>query len=162
MKERIESVVRCGLAAGLLAAGIAAVAEAGDSLRVVLGRLMDKMMRDPRTAPYYNVTGAPPHALAALRGHPLSGAEFRRLLNEHGVTRIELDQLHQGIDFDSSLNGIPITLHLPYGFVASGRICASGSYALPASEKFMVGGSCDHECQEFCVRLGNEARVVVR
>ncbi len=125
-------------------------------LRIALGRLMNKMMRDPRTGPYYRTPQAPAHALAALRGTPLGSEPYRAFLRANGVQRLELDQPYQGVDLPET-PGFGLSIHVPFGFVATGRLCLPGSHGRPAGEKFAVGAACDAECGDFVFRFGNEA-----
>ncbi len=133
------------------------VRKSRDDLTPVLGRLIDKMMRDPRTGPYYNAPDAPPHALAALRRPAVTSDDTLHALIDLGIARVELDQVHQGIDLDEAAGAIALSIHVPYAFVASGRICMSGSYGQRRHEKFAVGDACSHECQDLLFRLGNES-----
>ncbi len=119
----------------------------------VLGRLMNKMMRDPRVTPFFS-TG-PPEARKALSGSSARLTVYQRFLADWGVRRLELDPLYQGIDLDLDGTGLRSTLWLPFGYVASGRICLSGSLHLSREDKFRYDLPCRHECQEYSVELGN-------
>jgi hypothetical protein len=122
-------------------------------LTPVLGRLMNKMMRDPRVAPFYS-TG-PAEARKALSGSSARLPAYQRFLLDAGVRRIELDPLLQGIDQDLDGTGLRSTLWLPFGYAASGRICVSGSLHLPRADRFRYDLPCRHECQEDSVELRN-------
>lgn len=122
-------------------------------LTPVLGRLMNKMMRDPRVAPFFS--GGPAEARKALSGSSASLPAYRRFLLDSGVRRIELDLLYQGIDLDLAGTGLRSTLWLPFGYVATGRICLSGSLHHPRTDKFRYDLPCRHECQEHSVELRN-------
>jgi hypothetical protein len=122
-------------------------------LRLVLGRLMNKMMRDPRVAPFY--ADGPAEGLKALSQSSATLPIYRRFLVEMGVGRIELDALYQGIDLELGATGLQGTLYLPFGYVASGRICLSGSLHLPKEDKFRFDLGCRHECQDYTVELKN-------
>ena len=122
-------------------------------LTPVLGRLMNKMMRDPRVAPFYSA--GPAEARKALSGSSARLPTYQRFLLDSGVRRLELDPLLQGIDQDLAGTGLRSTLWLPFGYAASGRICLSGSLHLPRADKFRYDLPCRHECQEHSVELRN-------
>jgi hypothetical protein len=115
-------------------------------LEPVLGRLMTRFLRDPRVTPRLGLgaAGASPHP---LRQASVGMPAFRRMLEGHGIRRIELDNLYQGIDLDfRSLRLLP-SLYLPYGYVTTGRICQQGNEHLPRDRKFGTPpGSCPLPC----------------
>ncbi len=122
-------------------------------LTPVLGRLMNKMMRDPRAAPFY--AEGPEDGFLALAQSSATLPLYRRFLRGLGVRRIELDSLYQGIELDLKRSGLRSTIYLPFGYVASGRICLSGSLHLPREDKFRFDLPCRHECQDYAVELKN-------
>jgi hypothetical protein len=117
------------------------------SLVPVLGRLMNKLLRDPRVTPRYNRPDAPPEALHALQQCSLTISTYRRLLARFGVKRIELDNLYQGVDMDfKGLNLLP-SLYIPFGYVTTGRICLLANQHLHRNQKFATpNGPCPRPC----------------
>ncbi len=116
-------------------------------LRLVLGRLMNRMLRDPRVTHYLASAPAPEDAHRALRQSGVTAPVFRRFLARLGVERVEFDHLPQGLDMDFRQLGLAASLYLPYGYVASGRVCMIGSLRLPAAAKFDVESICRKECR---------------
>lgn len=116
-------------------------------LRLVLGRLMNRMLRDPRVTHYLASAPAPEEAHRALRQSGVTAPVFRRFLARLGVERVEFDHLPQGLDMDFRELGIAASLYLPYGAIASGRVCMIGSLHLPAPGKFDVESICRKECR---------------
>ncbi len=117
--------------------------EAFPSLVPVLGRLLNKFLRDPRTTARYGGDKAP----AALRRSSLSISAYRRLLARYGVKRSELDNLYQGIDLDFRALGMEASLYVPFGYVTTGRICMLGNLHLPPEKKFATPcGPCPQPC----------------
>jgi hypothetical protein len=116
------------------------------SLRLVLGRLMNRMLRDPRVTHYLASAPAPEEAHRALRQSGVTAPIFRRFLARLGVERVEFDHLPQGLDMDFRQLGLAASLYLPYGYIATGRVCMIGSLHLPAAEKFDVESICRKEC----------------
>lgn len=126
-------------------------------LQPVLGRLLNKMIRDPRVAGTFAGDGQSP------TGFPQQGAEvFRRfgitdlvrcLLKSRGVVRVELDNLLQGIDLNFPQLDLAGSLYYPYGCVTTGRACLMGSLDLPAEEKFKPRPNCRRQCREYTATL---------
>lgn len=121
----------------------------------VLGRLMNKMIRDPRVAPHYDRPGAPPEAMRALRGFSLLAADYGSFLEEAGVGRVEVDNPPQGLEVDFRELGFRGSLYLPFGFVTSGRLCLPGSLDRPREHKFSLLGTCGRECRRVALELRN-------
>lgn len=117
------------------------------SLTPVLGRLMNKMMRAPRVAQFYDVPHAPSHALRVLQQSSLTAPHYRRFLQDMGVNRVELDWLVQGIALDFNTLGVKASIYVPFAFVATGRVCMTGSIHLPETKKFTPGSPCHRECR---------------
>jgi hypothetical protein len=117
----------------------------------VLGRLLDKALRDPRAAPIYGQ--ATPAARAVLSGSSASLPAFRRFLLEMGIRRIELDALPQGSGLDLRGSGIAAALHLPFGAVATGRPCLAGSLHLEPADRLRFDLPCGEECRDWTVEL---------
>ncbi len=122
-------------------------------LHPVLGRLMNRMLRDPRIAGRFAMPQAPPAALQALRQSAASAAVFRRFLGRLGVTTVEFDNVFQGLDMDFREFGLSASLYIPYGYVATGRVCAIGSLRLDRRHKFDVESVCRKECRLYALRF---------
>ena len=106
-------------------------------LPLVAGRQLAKMIKDPRVPsaawlkPYPGSYGTPGH---------------RRLLERLGIGRIELDVPPFATPDLYSVDGIDLSVCLPYAYVAKGRICKIGSLRRELPEKFAPGRSCHREC----------------
>lgn len=116
----------------------------------VLGRLLNKFLRDPRVTARYDV---PP----ALRQSSLSIPAYGRLLARYGVQRTELDNLYQGIDLDFQALDLLPSLYVPFGYVTTGRICMLGNLHLSRDEKFATpSGPCPQPCLRVEVDLAEQ------
>ncbi|NMG31349.1 hypothetical protein [Aromatoleum evansii] len=109
-------------------------------LRPVAGRLLGKMLKDPRL---------PSATWARMYPNGLRAGPFRDILDGLGIGRLELDfppfgaaDMYAGIDF-------PVGVRAPYGYIAKGRICKLGSLSLDMPEKFSPGHKCHRECLGF-------------
>lgn len=117
-------------------------------LTPVLGRLMTKMLRDPLAAAYYAVHPLTPGpTLTALRRSNLTVPVYQTFLKRFGIRMVELDNVVQGIDMNFGELGFAGALYIPYGFVATGRICLFASLNEPKDKKFTVSTGCSKECQ---------------
>lgn len=110
------------------------------ALRPVAGRLLGKMLKDPRL---------PSATWARMYPNGLRAGPFRDILDGLGIGRLELDfppfgaaDMYAGIDF-------PVGVRAPYGYIAKGRICKLGSLSLDTPEKFSPGHKCRRECLGF-------------
>jgi hypothetical protein len=117
------------------------------SLTPVLGRLMSKLLRDPRVTPRCGDPGVSPEALGALQKCSLNISAYRSLLISYGIGRIELDNVYQGVDMDFGAMGLRPSIYLPHGYVTTGRICLPANAHLPRDRKFGAGnGPCPLPC----------------
>ena len=118
-------------------------------LRVVVGRLLNKMMRDPRVTPFYDQ--GPQPAREALASSSLSISLFQDFLRSRGVARVEFDALYQGIALDLKATGLAGSIYLPFGYVATGRICVFAALHHSKEDKFRFDIPCRHECQDWSI-----------
>ncbi len=119
------------------------------ALGAVAGRVLCRMTKDPRLDAGWAARCA--HGLAA----PTQRALFARL----GIRRLELDM--PLFPDDDALDALPLPagVHLPYVYVAKGRMCRAGALAMRGPERFAVGRRCQKECLRFsaaAVRPGRE------
>ena len=113
-------------------------------LKPLLGRLLYKMIKDPRLP-----------SAQWTRLHPHSGRSkpFHYLLDRWGVDQIEMDvppftQLDQ---FD--VGDMDLSVYLPYGYVVKGRMCRIGSLGQDDASKFVAGHACRKECLDYVTLL---------
>lgn len=120
---------------------------------LVLGRLLNKMIRDPRVAHLYQRDEAPEAARKALQESSTTVSHFRQFVEGAGVKRIELDNMIQG--FSTIDEWLPISLHLGYGCVATGRSCLVGTLHKPKESKFKGDVRCKQQCRHYLAELVN-------
>ncbi len=117
-------------------------------LSPVLGRLMTKMLRDPLATTYYaRHPQTPEPALAALKRSNLTVPVYQTFLKRSGIRMIEMDNVVQGMDMNFGELGFAGALYIPYGFVATGRICLFASLNESKEKKFTVSTRCTKVCQ---------------
>lgn len=121
-----------------------------DDLRPVLGRALNRTLADPRI-PEHLADDLPREAMDALRGGALGSPAYSNLLERYRVRRIEVDVSPLGLPMDHRLSEVAISLHLPYTYVATGRVClfaGLGRRATIAGRRF-TPGACRYECSRF-------------
>jgi len=97
--------------------GIAVVREIAPSVAIVLGRVLSGQKRGPRILDLE----LNPDQLDYFRQGSWYSTEGARLLSEIAISRVELDNLLQGIA--SLPEGLKGSLHYPYAMVTSSRNC---------------------------------------
>jgi hypothetical protein len=128
----------------------------GPKVRLILGRGLNRMMRDPRVpdlGPEHLGGDSTPDS---WREGSHSGTPFQGLLRDQDIGRVELDYPLQGLadlPGDSGSQPLRFTLHLPFGMIATGRNCMVASYGKPPSVRFMVPLACDAPCRRFTLKL---------
>ncbi len=126
----------------------------GGRIQPILGRTLNRAQRDPRIPDI-----GPEH----LGGDPVpdtwrrashDSSSMRAFLREVGVERVETDIPQQGLlEPEGGDDALPLAVHLPYGMVASGRICMVSSLGKPASHRFTAPRSCDAPCRNRTLEL---------
>jgi hypothetical protein len=114
-----------------------AVRAAQPHRRLIAGRQLAKMIKDPRVP-----------SPAWMKPYPsgYDAAGYRRILDRLGVGRIELDVPPFASPESFAVPGVAVSVWAPFAYVAKGRICKVGSMRQPEQDKFSPGGACHHEC----------------
>lgn len=105
--------------------------------RLVAGRQLAKMIKDPRLPsdewmkPYPSGYG---------------GAGYRAVLEMLRIGRIELDVPPFATPGTFDVDGLGVSAWAPFAYVAKGRICKIGSLQRRREDKFAPGGACGREC----------------
>ncbi len=110
----------------------------------VAGRLMCKMVKDPRL---------PSAEWARLYPHGIHSRAFGKLLASLGVARIEMDVPPFAAAADFRSRTMRVSVHAPYGYSVKGRACRIGSLHQPDGEKFSTGHRCRKECLTYVADL---------
>lgn len=117
-------------------------------LRAVLGRLLHPGVSDPRLgAKIARCPDLPESARRFFQGTSTSARDYLAVLAAFGVRRVEFDRPHQGLATGLAESGVAGSVHLPYGVVATGRVCYPGSLDRTRSEKFALF-PCARQCGE--------------
>lgn len=113
------------------------VAERFPRVRLVGGRQLAKMVKDPRL---------PKADLGRIYPSGFGSGRQVGLLRQLGIQRLELDLPPQAGRDLFAVAGMELSVHAPFAYVAKGRICKVGSLAQPLPLKFSPGRKCNREC----------------
>lgn len=118
------------------------VRERFPALHLIAGRLLCRMMKDPRL-------GQASQAVTfRFDPRPLR-AMFARL----SIRRMEIDVPLSTDAGTFSTLPLPTGVHVPFACVAKGRMCRVGSSSIRGSERFAVGRKCRKECLKVSAQL---------
>tara|TARA_R110002167_G_scaffold64548_1_gene182638 strand:- start:20584 stop:21507 length:924 start_codon:yes stop_codon:yes gene_type:complete len=110
------------------------------SLVPVLGRMLNKMIKDPRL---------PSEQWTQLHPHNSQSAHFRTLLERFGIKHLEMDvpPFARIEHFNSA--PMALSVHFPYGYTVKGRMCRIGSLGQRDEAKFVAAHACNKECLNY-------------
>jgi hypothetical protein len=123
-----------------------------DGLVPVMGRLLTRMKRGPRLMTV--IDKLPPTTVEYFRSSNLTVPILCEFLREHGVRRVELDNVLQGFDF--WLDNLEASLYVPYAYVSTTRFCLTNSCDKPERSELIGIFPCQKECQRYTFFLRNE------
>lgn len=124
----------------------------------VLGRLLNKMLRDPRLYMYWK-KDSQSDQISLLQSCSLTGSNMRKLLQKLNVSRIEMDNPPQGLDENLATWGYKVSLYVPYGCVTTGRVCLFRSWGLNMRDKFKTTDeSCNRQCRSYWLKVHNSVQ----
>ncbi|AMA73011.1 hypothetical protein ACH33_09170 [Aneurinibacillus sp. XH2] len=124
-------------------------------LRIVIGRLLNRTIRDPRVADYYADENAPTDARRVFAGSGLLSEWFGRFLQEGNVAGLEFDELIQEHALLEYSSPYMLSFHFPFGCVASGSACMVGFMEAEKKDKFRGDPNCRQQCQRYTFELKN-------
>jgi hypothetical protein len=131
-----------------------AIATTFPSLQPVVGRLLNKMIRDPRVAHLYDQTEAPKQAKEVFFHSSFENSSFQTFFTRFRVKHIEYDSFIQPVHMLE--NPLYTSLHLGFAVVATGRSCLVGTLHQPKEMKFKGDVSCKQQCRHYVAELVNK------
>jgi hypothetical protein len=114
------------------------------SLAVVVGRVLCKMLKDPRV---------PSAKWTQLGACSLGAPGFRALLARFRVDRVETDLPPFPRPEELEAPGLKLAVHAPFGFATKGRVCRIGSLGHAPARKFALDHGCRKECLTYVAEL---------
>ncbi|OAT83607.1 hypothetical protein [Desulfotomaculum copahuensis] len=149
--------------------GVLALLQDYPRLKPVAGRMLEKMIRDPRFAGEEYESFFTPGARDLLRSSNITAGGYRRLLSRFRVERVEFDPVPQGFDTEVGNSGFALSLYVPFGYVSTGRVCVMAALGRDEGEKFKIHLACSRQCRRYyqlmrrfyapSLRRGNGARI---
>lgn len=133
-----------------------AVATQFPKFELNVGRLLNKMIRDPRVAHLYNEENAPQRAKSVFMNTSLDTPYFSQFLKRLNVKRIEFDSFIQPVEKTVDSFGIPASLYIGFGVIATGRSCLVGTLHKPKEEKFLGDVQCKQQCTHYVAKMENK------
>ncbi|MBS7640279.1 hypothetical protein KEJ12_01320 [Candidatus Bathyarchaeota archaeon] len=124
-------------------------------LKPVMGRLLNKMKRDPRIL--FIASMLPIDAIRYFRGLSIDNPIYRDFLIQNNITRIELDNVFQGFDINLSISGISASIYVPYAYVTTTRACLAINCDVYGMEDIVGIFPCKRECQKYTFYLKSSA-----
>jgi hypothetical protein len=108
------------------------------------GRLLCRMLKEPR---------APSASFMELGGHGFMSPGLEALLGRLGVSRLEIDLPPFARPEDLRAPNRLVSVHVPFGFSTTGRICRIGSLHQASARKFATGHRCARECLTYVTAM---------
>jgi hypothetical protein len=122
-------------------------------LEIAIGRLLNKNIRDPRIANYYNSEKAPEKGKQFFKQSGILSEWFTTFLKNGEVTSVEFDELIQGSEFQAETDDFSYSFHFPFGVTASGSACMVGFMDTEKKDKFRGDTHCKQQCQHYVFEL---------
>jgi hypothetical protein len=121
-------------------------------LTPVMGRLLNRTKRGPRLMAV--IDRLPETTVEYFRNSALGVPHLQSFLKKRGVSRVELDNLLQGMDLP--VKGLETSLYYPWAFVATTRLCMTAGCDRPDAEERLGIFACSRECRKYSFVLENE------
>lgn len=121
------------------------------ALRPVLGRLLNKGLKDPRLGE----GGDLPADL--LNRHTFENEVFQQHLAAMGIRACERDLLPFEDLLPEKRLECNCAIYFPYGYVTTGRVCWTATMGGSRCTRFAIRNSCDRPCQRFNFELEHES-----
>lgn len=126
-------------------------------LTPVLGRLLNKMKRDPRfslsgydsaEANIKNKNKVEKNQVGALQNNSYENTLLQKFLDDINVSRLGIDTVPQGFNKKTLKKWkFPLDLYWPWTYITSGRNCAIASYTDSSMEFHVTDKHCQKQCK---------------
>ena len=118
-------------------------------LKIVLGRLLDKMSKDSRLSDrdYHQLFDQ--NSLFYIKNSNLHTKSYQNILKKNDIKRVELDCPPQGLCLSDTEaeEDISVSVYVPFGFITTGRMCMMRFLGQSGKEKYSLENECTHQCQ---------------
>ncbi|MFC1690583.1 class I SAM-dependent methyltransferase [Nanoarchaeota archaeon] len=122
-------------------------------LKLSLGRLLVEQKKGPRTELLKGEI--PRKAYDYFKQTNVENSVLQEFLKQNRVNRIELDNVVQGINLDLRKSGLKSSLHLPYVYTTTTRLCLSANCDKLSKRKHITVDDCRADCMNYSFVLDN-------
>lgn len=122
------------------------------NLKIILGRLMDKMPREPRITYKQFKTIYGDDGMRFLQTPNIYVGDYQEILNIYNINRVEIDCVPQGLNVEEKLyNGfeLKMSLYFPFYYVTSGAMCMFKFLTRAEDDKYNISGNCAKICKHY-------------
>jgi hypothetical protein len=121
--------------------------------RPAAGRLLDKGFKDPRVSDPEALGSRSEEMKAVLNRSSFDGAAFREVLIGMGVVRLERDQFPYRLSLPAPIAGLETSIYFPFGYVTTGRVCWTSTFAIEKDRRFVPLDECSRPCEGTSMKL---------
>ncbi len=118
------------------------------SLRLSLGRLLNKGFKDPRLPDPAAFARMSEEAEALLNRSTFDSPRFQGEMVRLHVSRFERDLLPHGAPRWNVPHGLATSVYVPFGYVSMGRVCWLASFERSPATKFSLADTCGRSCRD--------------
>ena len=122
-------------------------------LTPLMGRLLNKNPREPRIMNI--IDQLPESALDYCKSTNLTTPHMCTFLKNSRIRRVELDNPLHGIKIEFDDPEIKASLHVPYVYVTTTRLCLANACDISGKEYIVQISPCLKECQKYSFNLSN-------
>ena len=122
-------------------------------LKPVLGRLLNKSKRGPRIMNIFKQI--PSSTQNYFQGCNLDVPSAVRFLKQQGISRVEFDNLLQGLKLEGADGSISKSLYMPFAFISATRFCLTANCDDPEKIDAIGVFPCGKECLKYSFNLYN-------
>ncbi|WP_288702959.1 hypothetical protein [uncultured Ruminococcus sp.] len=117
------------------------------NLKIVVGRLLDKMSKDARFAQSDYESMYDAKALEYLQCSNISTESYKKILDQLHVQSVEIDCPPQGVKLGQV--DMNVNLYAPFGFITTGRMCMMRFLSQNGEKKYSLETACAKGCQKY-------------
>lgn len=127
----------------------------------ISGRLINRMVKDPRFGKQDFLSFFSHEGLKYLQQTNYTVPVYQEVLNKYKIRRIEIDIAPQGIDMEMTSGLIPISVHIPFSYVTSGRYCLPQALPKITENKFSLKyHKCEKKCLDMCIIMSKQIKPI--
>lgn len=118
-------------------------------IKIVLGRMIDKLPREPRLSKKHFDTIYGREGVEFLQTPNIFVNEYKEILTDYGIKMVEFDCVPQGINLCDARqnNNWGIALYMPFYYVTTGVICMTQIMSADENDKFNFPKTCAQTCK---------------